>query len=112
MGTPTQRTTTYAIQANAQYNHLYSVFTSVLFITSAELSMDAESSSPFRGVQGILCTQEWQRFCAFFCMIFKQPQLSAQIYENAIAITTRAKFKDSKNTTSTFLIISPFYVTF
>jgi hypothetical protein len=27
------------------------------------------------GIQGILCTQEWQRFCTFFCMIFKQPQL-------------------------------------
>src|SRR5277367_670417 len=96
-------TTTYAIQANTQHNHLYSVFTSVLFITSADLSIDTDSSTPFRGVQGLLCTQEWERFCTFFCTIFKQPNLSAQIYENSISVTTRAKPKDSKrDTTSTF----------
>ena len=98
--TDTQRSTAYAINANAQYSHIYTTFTSVLLITTANLSLNAESPSPYRGVNGLLCSQEWERFCAFFCMVFKQVDLAAQVYENAIAITTRAKPKDNKRDTS------------
>src|SRR5262249_4345469 len=35
-----------------------------------------------------------QRFCAFFCMVFKEQELRAQIYQDAISFSTRARPKD------------------
>ena len=41
-----------------------------------------------------MCTQEWERFCAFFCMVFKVPELRAQIFDGSVMLSTRAKQKD------------------
>jgi hypothetical protein len=87
----------YALRGNAQVNYLYAVFTSVLLITASNLGGDADTAA-FHGVSGLLCSQEWERFCAFFCTVFKETQLAAQIRENAISITTRAKPKDGAGT--------------
>jgi hypothetical protein len=87
------RSTRYAIQANASHNFLYTIFTSVLAVNSSNL-LEHDSQAMFRQITGTLCTQEWERFCAFFCMVFKARELHAQIYEDAISISTRAKPKD------------------
>jgi hypothetical protein len=88
------RGTTYAIQASSINNFGYAVFTSVIAVCSSNL-LDAEPQGIFRQITGILCTQEWEHFCAFFCMVFKVKELYAQIYEDAITISTRAKPKDT-----------------
>jgi hypothetical protein len=87
------RSTRYAIQANASHNFLYTIFTSVLAVNSSNLH-ERDPQGMFRQITGTLCTQEWERFCAFFCMVFKAKELHAQIYEDAISISTRAKPKD------------------
>jgi hypothetical protein len=87
------RNTKYAIQATASHNFLYTIFTSVLAVNSSNL-LDSEPQGMFRQITGTLCTQEWERFCAFFCMVFKAKELHAQIYEDAITISTRARPKD------------------
>jgi hypothetical protein len=66
-------------------------------ITWSNLGVDADTTA-FRGVSGMVCSQEWERFCAFFCTVFKERVLGAQIKENAISITTRAKPKDGAGT--------------
>jgi hypothetical protein len=92
--TDATRGTTYAIQANAINNFSYAVFTSVMAVCSSNL-LDTDPQGIFRQITGTLCTQEWERFCAFFCMVFKVEELYAQIYEDAISISTRAKPRDT-----------------
>ena len=53
--------------------------------------LDHDTSAMFRQVNGVLCRQEWERFCSFFCMVFGEKELRAQIYEDAVAFSTRAK---------------------
>jgi len=88
-----QRQTVYVLRANAANNFSYAVFTSVLAITSSTLPPSVNLGN-YQYVAGVLCTQEWERFCAFFCAVFKETELRAQIYEDAISITTRAKLKE------------------
>jgi hypothetical protein len=97
MGTPGPTGSIYALRANAQLNHVYAVFTSVLLISGSSLGVDSDLAT-FRGVSGLLCSQEWERFSAFFCMVFKERELAAQIRDNAISITTRAKPRDATGT--------------
>ena len=99
------RSTTYAIQANAFNNFNYAVFTSVLAVTSSNI-LDLEPQGMFRQITGTLCTQEWERFCAFFCMVFKEQELHAQIYEDAISISTRAKPKDVTSMLLSFIMFA------
>jgi hypothetical protein len=95
----TNRSTIYALQANAMNNFQYAVFTSVLAVTSSNL-LDPDPQGAFRDISGTLCTQEWERFCAFFCMVFKEQELYAQIYNDAISISTRARPKDGTGMSS------------
>jgi hypothetical protein len=98
------RSTTYALQANAIHNYQYAVFTSVLAVTSSNI-LDLDTPGMFRQIIGTLCTQEWERFCAFFCMVFKEQELHAQIYEDAISISTRARPKDVNSMSLSFIIV-------
>jgi hypothetical protein len=84
---------TYALLADATNNYSYAVFTSVMAIDSSNLQ-DLDTLSPFHQVSGVLCTQEWERFCAFFCEVFDVRELRAQIYEDNISITTRSRPKE------------------
>jgi hypothetical protein len=88
-----QNATKYVVHANAVSNYQFSVFTSVLAVTSSNL-LDPAPNGLFRQIRGIMCIQEWERFCAFFCMVFRERELHAQIYEDSISISTRAKSKD------------------
>jgi hypothetical protein len=80
----------YALLAGSQNSFGYAVFTSVIAIANSNIH-DDNPTSTFRQISGTLCTQEWQRFCAFFCMVFKEKELHAQIYDDAITFSTRAK---------------------
>ena len=82
----------YTVLGNTTTNYQYAVFTSVLAVTTSNLHLD-EPQSLFRQLAGTMCTQEWERFCAFFCMVYREQELNAQIYEDAISISTRAKPK-------------------
>jgi hypothetical protein len=86
------RSVEYATQAVSYSFNPYVVFTSVLAVTGSNLS--TEPVGIFRQISGLMCTQEWERFCAFFCMVFKVPELRAQIFEGSVVISTRAKQKD------------------
>jgi hypothetical protein len=86
------RSVEYASQAGSYGFNPYIVFTSVLLVTSSNLT--SEPVGIFRQISGLMCTQEWERFCAFFCMVFKVPELRAQIFEGSVVISTRAKQKD------------------
>lgn len=86
------RSVEYASQAGAYGFNPYIVFTSVLLVTSSNLT--SEPVGIFRQIGGLMCTQEWERFCAFFCMVFKVPELRAQILEGSVMISTRAKQRD------------------
>jgi hypothetical protein len=92
-----QRTSSYAIMANATNNYSYAVFCSILGVVSSNLHR-FDTLSPFRQVTGTLCSQEWECMGAFFCNTFKILELQAQIYENAISITTRSRPKDGEVT--------------
>jgi hypothetical protein len=96
----TQNAPRYVVPANALSNYQFTVFTSVLAITSSNL-LDPEPTSMFRQIRGYMHTQEWERFCSFFCMVFGEEELHAQIYENTISVTTRAKAKESGVSSST-----------
>jgi hypothetical protein len=89
----------YALLGNATKNFQYAVFTSVIAVTQSNLH-DSEPSGMFRQVSGTLCTLEWERLCAFFCMVFKEKELHAQIYEDALTFSTRARPRDAVNTVS------------
>src|SRR4051794_1987270 len=84
----TQRSTSYTLQANMVPNYQYSVFTSVFAITSSNFNVN-DPPSQFRQLSGTMCCQEWERFCAFFCMVYKVDELHAQIYDDAISVSTR-----------------------
>jgi hypothetical protein len=90
-----QRSATYALTVNAVQTYQYAVFTSVVVVTRADLT-DRNTSSMFRQINGVLCQQEWERFCAFFCMVFGERELRAQIYEDAVTFSTRARPKEGK----------------
>jgi hypothetical protein len=92
--TDSNRSSVYAVLANGKGNNAYALFTSVLVVTSSNLA-SPDPSSTFRQLSGLLCTQEWERFCAFFCAIFNEQELCAQIYEDSISISTRAKPKSN-----------------
>jgi len=85
-----QRSATYALTLNATQSFQYAVFTSVVAVMKADI-LDHDTSAMFRQVNGVLCRQEWERFCSFFCMVFGEKELRAQIYEDAVAFSTRAK---------------------
>jgi hypothetical protein len=89
----------YALIGNATNNFQYAVFTSVIAVGQTNLH-DADPSSMFRQVSGTLCTLEWERLCAFFCMVFKEPALHAQIYEDALAFSSRARPKEGSGKSS------------
>ena len=91
--TDTPNAPRYILPAGSLSNYQFTVFTSVLAVTFSNLH-DTEPNSPFRQIRGYMHVQEWERFCAFFCMVFKETELQAQIYEDAISIGTRAKAKD------------------
>jgi hypothetical protein len=59
------------------------------------------SDSQFRSITGTLCTLEWERFCAFFPMVFRKPNLYARIYEDAISFSTKAKTAGTAGSTAT-----------
>jgi hypothetical protein len=80
----------YAVLANSTTNNSYAIFTSVIIVSSANLVFPL---SPFKSVSGLLCCQEWERFTAFFCQVFRQKTLTAQINEDAISFTTRMRPK-------------------
>jgi hypothetical protein len=79
--------------ANTTSNWAFAVFTSVLAVTSCNFY---SSDNVFHQICGLLGTQEFERFGAFFCAVFDEDELYAQIYENSVAITTRVKPKESK----------------
>lgn len=89
-----QRTALYAIAANSSNRNDYALFTSVIVCVSSNLH-EPDPPSPFHYISGRLCKQEWERFCAFFCAVFKEPELRAQVYENAISFSTRARPRDA-----------------
>jgi len=80
----------FAIQANATTNNDYTIFTSVIIVSTANLVFPM---SLFKTISGLLCCQEWERFTAFFCQVFKQKTLYAPINEDSISFTTRMKLK-------------------
>jgi hypothetical protein len=82
----------YAVQAGSFGFNPYIVFTSVLAVTGSNLT--SEPVGIFRQISGLMCTQEWERFCAFFCAVFKVPELRAQIFDGSVVLSTRAKQKD------------------
>jgi hypothetical protein len=49
------------------------------------------SAANFRSISGLLCSQEWERLCAFFCTVFKETTLGAPINDDALSFTTRQK---------------------
>lgn len=82
----------YALLANTTGNYDYAVFTSVLIATACNFY---SSEGTFRQIQGLLCTLEFERMGAFFCAVFQETELYAQIYEDSVAFTTRPKAKAS-----------------
>ena len=86
----TQQSTTYALTKNAVRAFQYAIFTSVIAVTKADL-LDPNTSSMFRQVNGVLCKQEWERFYSFFCMVFGERELRAQIYEDTVTFSTCAR---------------------
>ena len=94
MSTPDAKyTTTYALHAGSTTNFGYAIFTSVILVTSSNIQ-EVSPDVQFRSISGTLCTQEWERLCPFFCMVFRQQQLHARVYEDAISFSTRARPKD------------------
>jgi hypothetical protein len=85
----------YAIPFNSSSSSYYAIFTSVVIMSSANLPIPPTEALS-KNVSGILCTQEWERFCVFFCMIFKSNPLGANITEDAISFSTRLKPKETK----------------
>lgn len=41
-------------------------------------------------ISGIFHSQEWERFCAFMCMVFGHPELTAQLSLDALTFSTKA----------------------
>jgi hypothetical protein len=92
--TPSDTQSSYALLAASVGNHSYAVFTSVIAVNASNILIP-DTQSPFHQISGVLCIQEWERFCSFFCMVFGRQELQAQIYEDAIAMSTRARPKES-----------------
>jgi hypothetical protein len=84
----------YAIYGNAKVPYLFVTFASVVIVTSSNLH-DLETTSNFRQLHGLLAQLEWQRFCAFFCTVFKERYLKASIYDNAISFGVRARSQNN-----------------
>ena len=84
----------YAVIASASVSRQYAVFTSVIVVSGANL-VSPPTTTFAKNISGLLCSQEWERFCAFFCMVFKHKELGAQVNEDSISFTTRMKPKDS-----------------
>jgi hypothetical protein len=94
LSSDSQRFGNYALLANSTSNYAYATFTSVLAVTSCNFD---SSSDIFRQICGLLCTQEYERFGAFFPAVFNEPDLYAQIYRDIVSITTRAKAKPKES---------------
>jgi len=45
---------------------------------------------PQRQLRGVVHSQEWERLVAFFCMVFFQPEMDAQLYKDALTFSTKA----------------------
>jgi len=86
---------TYAIHANATYNNHYILFTSVVVVQHSNLH-DDDTASPFHQIQVSFAKMEFERFCSFFCMVFKETGLHIQMYKGCISISTRARSKEEE----------------
>lgn len=42
-------------------------------------------------ISGIFHNQEWERFCAFMCMVFGHPELTAQVSLDALSFSTKTE---------------------
>jgi hypothetical protein len=83
----------YAIQANASFNNHFTLFTSVVYVQHSNLH-DDDTASPFHQIQVNFAKLEFERFCSFFCMVFKEKALHIQTYKGCITISTRARVKE------------------
>jgi hypothetical protein len=88
-------TSTYAIHADGINNYSYAVFISIIVVSTSNL-LDPDASGSLHSILGLFCQQEWECFCAFFCMVFKENELQAQIYKDAVSFSTRAKAKEGE----------------
>ena len=58
--------------------------------TDSYLTRVPPNGLPQKQLRGVVHSQEWERLVAFFCMVFFQAELRAQLYKDALAFTTKS----------------------
>jgi len=69
---------------------IHAVCVTAVAVTESYLYSVPATGLPQRQLRGIVHSQEWDRLVAFFCMVFHQPELGAQLYKDSLAFTTKA----------------------
>ena len=67
----------------------FAICVTCICVTDSYLYRLPSAGIPQRQVRGIVHSQEWERLVAFFCMVFDEKDLHAQLFQDALTFSTK-----------------------
>ena len=88
----------------------HAVCVTAIVVTDSYLQSLPTAGLAQRQLRGIVHSQEWDRLVGFFCMVFHQPELGAQLYKDSLSFTTKTGLNTSPPESSTKGLTSLYFL--